>query len=558
MYLRRLQIERYRGISRFVWEPRRGLNCLIGPGDAGKSTVLHAIALLLDPRPIGAASEYDYHMRDLEAGFHIEAVLADVEDALDAERRVLLQGWDDGQIRPLPEENEGIEPVLVVGVTGSAELEVEHRIETPDGEGASFSVALRRRLLLARLSSGERALTELRLGRGSLLDKAVKGEGMRPELARALAKAGDELEVPTGIRAEIAKFSERFKRSGLPSDLDLGVVSPAGQSFLNMLNLVAKSGEQWLPLAFAGQGTRQLALFNIAAAMMGETPVIVVDEPEAGLEPYRQRRQLAEMRALAGERGQIFMTTHSSAVMTALTSAEIWRLVPGAASPLSLDFAAASDVKRRHPESFLSRLPVLGEGPTEAGFLRPLLDARARADGAGNADALGLVFVGMGGQPSILDTVTDLLDHGINVAVFVDNETVHAGKRARLQADTRCAFGAWTDVRNIEEAVAKYLPFAQLPAIIELAATVNDTSVRALLMQLNEVAGVRGEFDLPGLEAQLGEGAARQALATAMGRHGWFKNEASGIRLGERLLELGLPPEIDAVISDFWGRVRRF
>ncbi len=51
MIIRQLEIKNYRGIESLVWQPGPGINCLIGPGDAGKTTVLYAIALLLSTRP---------------------------------------------------------------------------------------------------------------------------------------------------------------------------------------------------------------------------------------------------------------------------------------------------------------------------------------------------------------------------------------------------------------------------------------------------------------------------------------------------------------------------
>ncbi len=42
-----LSIERFRGISSLKWQPARGLNIILGGGDAGKTTLLEAFALIL-------------------------------------------------------------------------------------------------------------------------------------------------------------------------------------------------------------------------------------------------------------------------------------------------------------------------------------------------------------------------------------------------------------------------------------------------------------------------------------------------------------------------------
>jgi predicted ATP-dependent endonuclease of OLD family len=41
--IRAIEIENFRGVKVLVWCPSEGINCLIGPGDSGKSTVLDAI-----------------------------------------------------------------------------------------------------------------------------------------------------------------------------------------------------------------------------------------------------------------------------------------------------------------------------------------------------------------------------------------------------------------------------------------------------------------------------------------------------------------------------------
>lgn len=78
MHLKKISISRYRGIQRMVWHPSPGTNCLIGPADSGKSTILAALSLLLSPRPFNVVSEFDYHHRRVEEGFEIDAVIAGV------------------------------------------------------------------------------------------------------------------------------------------------------------------------------------------------------------------------------------------------------------------------------------------------------------------------------------------------------------------------------------------------------------------------------------------------------------------------------------------------
>jgi putative ATP-dependent endonuclease of the OLD family len=71
-----LTIERFRGITSLKWKPSRGVNVILGGGDVGKTTILEAIALLLSPVNPTTLSDPDYHDRNIEAEFSIEAVLS--------------------------------------------------------------------------------------------------------------------------------------------------------------------------------------------------------------------------------------------------------------------------------------------------------------------------------------------------------------------------------------------------------------------------------------------------------------------------------------------------
>lgn len=561
MFIRKLVIERFRGIESLQWQPTQGLNCLIGPGDAGKTTVLNAIALLLDPRASSQASEYDYFKRGVSAGFHIEAVLGGVDKAVKGERVAYLQGWKNGEVEGVPED--GLQAVIVAHVDGTPDLDIDHTLSTPNGERVNFPTSLRRALLLARVSSGDRASNELRLGRGSLLERAVGVEGIRAQLAEALATAGNALSVPQSTQDELTKLAELFERNGLPTDLGLRFLSPPGQSAIGMVGLTTGTGDASIPFAYAGQGSRQLALFTIASALMGEAPVIVLDEPETGLEPYRQRALISELRRLAGTQGQVFMTTHSSSVLAALEDHEVWRLASGASSPTPLNFPDAGFLRRGG--ALLSRLPILCEGPTEVGFLPPLLAAVAKANGVDSLEAVGIAFVQMRGQPSMFVPAEALLANGIRIGVFCDNEARHSGQRASIKANPLCAFGTWEGACDIEDALARFLPWEKLTELVALAADESSRKADDLLRQVAEKANLPGKRTLDELRARADEATVRRALSEAMGselnvsdddrRAGWFKKIEAGRALGVTLQEWGLPPQMQRVIDAFWGEV---
>ena len=69
-----LTIQRFRGVKALSWHPAKGVNLILGGGDVGKTTILDAIGLLLNPTNPTTLSDTDYHARNIEAGFVIEAL----------------------------------------------------------------------------------------------------------------------------------------------------------------------------------------------------------------------------------------------------------------------------------------------------------------------------------------------------------------------------------------------------------------------------------------------------------------------------------------------------
>ncbi|NBJ09485.1 AAA family ATPase [Microvirga sp. SYSU G3D207] len=554
MHIRRLTIRNYRGLSDFTWDPKPGVNCLIGPGDSGKSTVLAAISLLLAPYPAGPCSEFDYYGRRVGNGFEITAVINVPDPRLLATDRFppLLQGWRNGEVTPLPDED-GAEPVIVVRVRGTPDMEALHEIVPPTEavECPPFSVALRRRFALARLSGEDRAPRDLRVGPGSLLDKYLGRTDFRPALHQAVAVASRSLELPTSVQEGVASMAALFERANLPTDLHLGIVPPAGGTTLpGMVTLLhGADPAEAIPIALSGTGTRHLALLELSSALALEQPVIVVDEPERGLEPYRQRLAAERIVELSGERGHAFLTTHAPAVLSRMPAGSVWRMGPST-EIVALDSPDLHKVLATDPEALLCPLPVFCEGPTEIGLLSVVLPPLL----GGSLDRLGIHLIDGRGQPQVFGRVEAFAAAGLRCAAFLDNEAAFPEKRARLSAG--CHLFVWEDACNIEEAVAQWLPEERLVDVPAWAAEARDGRERSYVDQ------VRGRFSQPAgrtigeLIDEFGARAVRQALAACMSNNTWFKTVDAGRLLGQRLLDVGLPEAIRRQVEPFAAALR--
>lgn len=554
MAIRRIDIKGYRGLAEFTWLPAPGINCLIGPGDSGKSTVLSAISLLLSPIPNPQVSEFDYHRRRVGDGFEITAVLGDLGEEIDRALRIpSFHGWRDGRLHEIPDE-EGAEKVLVVRVSGSPELEVSHEIVAPSGDTSRefpFRVDVRRLCRHAVIASGSRAARELGLTRGSLLEQFVGDVDVRASVAMAVSGATEHLKWPAEVTEALAKLRKLFDTAALPSALHLGILPGQDRSLVTLVGLLAgEPREESVPLTLAGSGTRQAVMFQLAAALLDRAAILTIDEPETALEPYRQRALIAELRRLIGERGQAFVTTHSPAIIGSVGWGGVSRLAPGG-SPVQLKGGHLKRLFDDDPDAFLARLPVLCEGPTEVGLLSVLLPYVAAAD-PGILDVRGIHLANGRGNRSAIDLANELLDLGLKCGAFIDNEVADSGRRELLRQRMGPAFTAWADYRNIEHAVARTLPVSSLAELLRLAASLAEQSESDFIQQVREKAGRPGRGSVENLVSEIGESEVRVAFAEAMDKCKWFKDVPRGTALAKFLIRVGVPDPIRDVARTCW------
>ncbi len=463
--IKRLHIQRFRGIRELIWRPSSGLNLLLGGGNVGKTTLLEAIGLLLNPTTSYTLADSDYFDRRVEDEFQIEAVMAlpgevnrqpgmawpwewNGQDAILAGGEALDDAAAPGAARP---------SVYKVRVRGTADLELVYEIIQPDDNVGAFSAGLRREIGLVRLLGDDRNDRDLRLIQGSNLDRLINDRGLRARLGHELAADSVDRHLDAEPLARLQLLDEQFVARRLPTKLGLAFTGSAGQSINALIGLTADKEGVVLPLATWGAGTRRLAALAIGDALQDGHPITLIDELERGLEPYRQR-QLVQ-RIAAGP-GQTFVTTHGASVLSAAMGASVWYVdTDGQVGELPTD--KISRHLARDPEAFLARLSIVTEGATEVGFLREQLDHALPGwrelgvhitDGGGNDDALALLEA--------------LSLGGVKFGGFVDNENRHAGRWRAVKERVRQLVFQWAE-GNTEQNIIPMFPAGQIRALIE-------------------------------------------------------------------------------------------
>ena len=558
-----LTIERFRGVKSFSWYPAAGLNLILGGGDAGKSTVLDAIGLLVSPTNSLVLSDSDFYDREVDKGFVIEAVvtLSQSGGVNDQTKHLWPWGWDGVQaVIPVVGSSENIkEPVYRIRVRGTPDLELTYEVIQPDETAEAFSVSLRRSIGLVRLSSDDRNDRDLRLVQGSALDRLLSDRGLRPRLTHELSKSKVRDQLNSEAIAALESLDTAFQKKNLPAKLGLAITGSQGFSVAAMIGLTSERRDIPLPMSSWGSGTRRLATLTIAELNQGDSPITIVDEIERGLEPYRQR---ILVKSLQENPSQVFVTTHSSTVISAASKAAIWYLGKNHLIG-SLNSASIQRHRRHDPEMFLSSLTVVAEGATECGLVAYLLEKALGSD----LEMFGVHVADGCGHESALSLLEQLSVAGLRFGGFADNEGKYPERWKKVANSLQELLFRW-EFGSTEKNVLSLVPEDRLEELVADPANLKTGSrLRSIADRLGtgekefrilrDIGGTN--FRPTIIEAALGTVPKDKLLEKKKYEaHSqiWFKTVEGGRELGAKIFDLGIWPKLKPQLSLFCSAVR--
>ncbi|HNV58854.1 MAG TPA: AAA family ATPase, partial [Rhodoferax sp.] len=200
--IRRLEIRNFRSIQLLDWTPSNGVNCLIGPGDIGKSTILDAIDLCLGARRSAPFGDTDFFGLDVSQTIVIAVTLGALPDALKNIDTYgeFLRGFDFGTGQIEDEPRAGLETALTLKLEVKNDLEPSWLLYSDRAANQQLerSLAWKDRSLLTPARIGTYASTNLSWARGSVLNRLTEE---RASLGSELADAARAARATFGARA---------------------------------------------------------------------------------------------------------------------------------------------------------------------------------------------------------------------------------------------------------------------------------------------------------------------------------------------------------------------
>jgi hypothetical protein len=483
--IRRLEIKNFRSIQALDWGPSAGINCLIGPGDSGKSSILDAIDLCLGARRSAPFGDTDFYGLDVNQPVVITVTLGALPDTLlnlDAYGE-FLRGFDasTGQIEDEPRA--GIETVLTLRLTVASDLEPAWSLysQRAEQQGLERGLAWKEKTALAPARIGSFANTNLSWARGSVLNRLTDE---RASLGAELARAAREARANFGDQAG-AQLAETL-RVVTETATYLGV--PVGTSAKALLDAhsvsigdgaIALHNEAGVPLRSLGTGSARLLIAGLQRMAAETATIALVDEVEHGLEPHRLARLLDSLGAKDPALPlQVFMTSHSPVAIRELSGSQVFIVRAQAGHHDVREVGVADDVQstlRADPEAFLAKSVIVCEGASEVGLARGL-DQYWVDQGATSFFALGGAYVNVGGSTpdKCFARGTALLQLGYRVLVLVDADKPPTPEVAEVLHAAGGQSLTWRMGRALED---------------ELFRSLNDNAIDALLAKACEVVG---------------------------------------------------------------------
>ncbi len=370
MYVKHVKISNFRALHSADISLQPGLNILIGPNNVGKSTILSAIDLVLNPNiqwwRRDVLSELDFFRGRTDQPIEIEVLIgcgrercAEEDDKCPrleiitedksepcrlAERTV---SWDNKNQKFLRvdevESAEEIENVIRLKMTSTFEkaegyVETAHLILNEDGnEWTALSYPMKEWIGARFLPSNRDPMAECRLQYNSLLSRAVGDiKAWRIRCAKEFREALTPIvkELSESRATEIINLIDRTTRDiGRTHEeetvLSLGDVR--SHDIVRQIELCRRGSDgeeeekkEWeIPFSRQGRGLQNVASLVLGIQSQNATlpsgfSIIMLEEPEQNLEPQMQRSSVKSVRALCGSEAQIVMATHSPYVLSSI------------------------------------------------------------------------------------------------------------------------------------------------------------------------------------------------------------------------------------------------
>ncbi|MCL1056476.1 ATP-binding protein [Shewanella gelidimarina] len=538
--IRHIEIQNFRSIKNLSWKPQPGLNCLIGPGDSGKSTILDAIDLALGARRSYSFNDADFYQLDTSSPLTITVTIGELHDELKNVERYgfFLRGFNSETKDISDEPQPNWETVLTVKLHVDADLAPDWQLysDRADADGLERRLPWKHRELLSPARLGTTSHQNLAWGNRSVLNKlseeTLDVSSVLAQLGRQTREAFATQQVQ-GVTEVLTQVQQIANGLGVPVGQLSALLDVNGISMSN--GAISLHNSDGTPLRQLGTGSSRLLISGLQKAASCSS-ILIVDEAEHGLEPYRITRLLNELGSKDTEpTQQVFITTHSPYVLRELQANQLHVVrklsppppLPNPTAPLPIyshyifSLNSGEDQQstlRVCAEAFLSKAVIVCEGKTEIGLVRGI-DLYNQDYSYPTIIAKG-VYCADGGGDSMFARARVFKSLGYPTSLFKDSDKA---QQHQLLTTEMVGLGIpifeWLNDNATEDALFLACPLNIIPNLLALAISrKGEDSVRANISNYSN-----NQITLDDCRERFND-SHRSVLAKAANKKGWFKD----------------------------------
>lgn len=479
--IRQINVRNFRALKEFGWCPSPGFNCIIGPGDSGKSTILDSIDIALGARRSYTFTDADFFQSNTSLPIEIWVTLGDLPDELKSIESYgyFLRGFNEANLTIRDEPEVGDEVVITIKVTVNQDLDPDWSLysDRAAAEGIERRLVWKHRELLSSARLGESANYHLAWGSRSILNKfseqSLDVNSTLAQISRdartafAANQPGNIGSVLTSVKSIADSLGVNL--GALQAQLDVKGISLSSGA-------VALHDEDNTPLRQLGSGSTRLLISGLhkAASSAG---ILLVDEAEHGLEPYRISRLLNELGSKSENlpTKQVFITTHSPYVLRELKADQLnvlrTDLTPEIWSQKIYHLNSGNNQQaalRACAEAFFCKKVIICEGKTEIGLIRGF-DLYGQ-DNAGKSIYANGVYCADGGGDNLFSRAHVFVSLGYPVAIFKDSDkTAEHSTATQLAINAGIRVYEWGQNCAVEDAIFNFCPASTINSLINIA-----------------------------------------------------------------------------------------
>ena len=575
--IRKIEIQNFRGIKSLEWYPSNGINCLIGHGDSGKSTLLDAIDMCIGARRNINFYDTDFYNLDVQNPISITIILGSLSDDLKKLDTYgeYLRGFDSENKNIEDEPRTGLETVLSVNLSVGAELDPIWSLlsERAQARGLSRNLNWADRVRLSPTRIGNISDYNLSWKKGSILNK-LSDETADASLELATAARNVRTEFGESAQKQLIKALDAVKSTtdelGIPTGGDVKAMLDA-HSISFSSGVISLHDANGVPLKNLGVGSTRLLIAGLQRKAAESSSVLLVDEFEYGLEPHRIIKFLDSLGAKEHKVQpplQVFMTTHSPTALRELSTEQLYILRHDDDKHHCIYFGEEDDVQgtiRRFLEAFLGSAILVCEGASEVGFIRGLDQYRSKTTNSPSIHALGVCLVDAGGVDNIYKRALPLINAGYRVAVLRDDDKSPDKDAEESFIDKGGRVFSWQEGHSIEDAIFLSVSDDEIVKIVDYAIkihgkeliedhfqTVSQNSKKIFSIADCEKIFRQGE----GTDKEWGDAKEWISAASKTKSTPWFKNVSAMEYIGRKIIAPNLSesaPIFYQTITEFFS-----